>query len=245
MASKKAANREKKTLTWGLTVAFIVLVGAFLFLRSEYFAVSNYVITGTSAVTREDIVARCSQLAPNVFAFDLDKAKMLIQASPWVQSVVCSRKLPDTVLISIVERTPVVFVPMENGTWLSDPQGRILAEDDGKWPGLIALTGVSGQASSGQFLDDAEYGWAFRVLAALGQVSRTKVTEIHVQDGECTLILDDECRVLMGKEAPGVSQKSLLLESILQDLSQDGSLVEHVDLRFDKPVVKFSSEAGE
>lgn len=244
MASKKAAKSERRTITWGLVVAFVMLVAAFLFLRSEYFTVSNYVITDINTVTRDDIVARCSQLEHNLFAFDVDKAKMLIEASPWVQSASISRRLPDTIVISIVERVPVAFVPMENGTYLVDMEGRILAEDDGKRHGLVALTGVVGQASPGQFLDDTTYGWAFRVLAALGQISRTKLAEIHIQDGECTLILDDECAVLLGKEAPGVSQKTLLLESILQDLSQDGSYAEHIDLRFDKPVVRFPQEVG-
>ncbi len=238
MASEKTEQGKNSHLTWWLSIAFLILVGAFLFLRSAYFNVTQYLVTGSSVVSHEEIVARCSQSAANIFAFDLDKAARLIEASPWVERALVRRRLPGTLLISVQERVPVAFVPMDNGSWLVDGQGRVLEEDDGGWPGLVALTGLSGQASPGQFLEESRYGPSFRVLADLGPLSRDKLTEIHVQEGETTLILDDECKVFLGRETPEISQKAVLLESILMDLAQEGSIAEHVDLRFDKPAVK-------
>ncbi len=222
----------------------MVLVGMFLFLRSPYFDVSEFLVSGIANVTREDVLARVSQIPKNIFAFDLDLAKRHIEASPWVQKATCSRRLPNTIVVAVTERVPLFFAPTDNGTWLVDDKGRVLGEDDGKWLSLVALTGIIGQASPGQFLDAGEYGWAFKVLACLGDISRERLTEINVQDRECTLILDDECKVFVGKESLEAVRLGLLLESILQDIAQEGIMAEHIDLRFDKPVVRYSSKVG-
>ncbi len=244
MVSPKQKATNKKNTTWGLVAAFIVLVGMFLFLRSPYFDVTEFLISGITNVTQEDVLARVSQIQKNIFAFDLKLAERHIEASPWVQKATCTRKFPDTVVIAVTERTPLFFAPMENGTWLLDGKGRVLGEDDGKWRGLVALTGVVGQASSGQFLDSSQYGWAFKISASLGDMSRERLAEINVQDRECTLILDDECKVYMGKESLEPARLGLLLESILEDIAEEGIMAEHIDLRFDKPVVRYSSKAG-
>ncbi len=223
MASKRVRSEKKRgSLTWGLSVIFLVLVGAFLFLRSPFFHIQKFVVEGNSSVPEEEIVARCGQNAANIFAFDLDKASKLIEESPWIERAWCDRKLPDTILITVTERVPVAFAPMGEGNYLVDKHGRVLGEDDGFTEGLVALTGFQGPVSPGYFLDDATYGWGLRALSALGELARSKVTEINVQGGGCTLILDDGCRVLLGEENSGVEERISLLESILADLGREG-----------------------
>jgi cell division protein FtsQ len=227
-----------KRLTWGLSFIFLVLVGAFLFLRSPFFHISEFVVQGNSIVPEGEIVARCGQNAANIFAFDVDKASELVESSPWIENARCQRKLPDTVIVTVTERTPVAFAPVGESNYLVDKHGRVLDEDDGSRDGLVALTGVLGPVSPGYFLDDAAYGWGLRVLLALGDISRPKVTEINVQGSDCTLILDDGCKVLMGSEDSLAHERVSLLEAILADLAKEGTLARQIDLRFDKPTVR-------
>lgn len=88
------------------------------------------------------------------------------------------------------------------------------------------------------FLERESYGWGLRVLSTLGPLSRKKLTEVSVQDSEAALILDDGCRVLMGKERNDPENLSSLLESILEELAKGGRIAERIDLRYEKPAVK-------
>lgn len=243
---RKETVREGKGLTYGLVIFFCLFAGAFFFLRSSYFDVREYVVSGNSRVPKEEIVARAGQTSSNIFAFDLDKAALLIETSPWIETAYASRQLPDTIVLKVVEREPVAFTPVGDAMWLVDRSGRVLAEDDGAWPGLVALTGPVQVVAPGQFLEAASYGWGLRVLTCLGPLSREKLMEISVQNDEAALILDDGCEVLMGKEKSDSAARAAMLESILGELKAEGRIAERIDLRFDRPAVKeqFTSTEG-
>ncbi len=236
--------REKKNSVFILVISFCLFTGAFLFLRSPYFSVKEFVVTGNSVIDTEEILARCGQTHPNIFAFNVDKANELIEGHPWIGKAACKRRLPDTILICVTERFPVAFAPIEGVMWLIDSEGRILGEDLGVGDGLIGLTGIEGQAIPGQFIQD-KYRWGLRVLSILGPLSRQKLIEINVQEGDCTLILDDGCVVLFGAESGDSEKKVALLDSILTDLESEGSMAERIDLRYDKQAIKLRfSKAG-
>lgn len=243
---KKETAAEGKGLTYGLVVFFCLFAGAFFFLRSSYFDVREFIVLGASRVPEEEIMARAGQTTANIFAFDLDKASLLIETSPWIETASASRQIPNTIVLKVVERVPVAFTPVGDAMWLIDRHGRVLAEDDGTWPDLIALTGPVQAVTPGQFLSDAGYTWGLRVLSCLGPLSREKLTEISVQDYEAALILDDGCEVLMGKERSDPGARAAVLESILDELKAEGRIAERIDLRFDRPAVKeqFTSTQG-
>lgn len=222
---------------WSLVVVFFFLTSVFLFLRSPFFSVRNYVINGADKVPHGEIIARCSQKSASIFDLDLDKIEKAIQSSPWIKEVRCTKRFPDTIVIDVTERTPVVFAPVAGKIWLIDGEGRVLQEDDGVFGDLIALTGVQGVLSPGQFLGP-EYEWGLKIVTGLGPLSRNKVIELNVEQGECTLILDDGCIVFMGGYETDCEFRLDLLESILTELEQQGQLAEYVDLRFDKHAVK-------
>lgn len=236
MAKSRGKSEPQKNTVWVLVILFCLFTGFFLFLRSPYFSIKKFDVSGNNHVSTEEIVARCSQKSPNIFAFDVDKARSSVEASPWVQEAIITRKLPDTIIVKITERTPVAFLPVDGSTLLIDASGRVLGEDDGTFPGLVAFTGLQGPFSPGQYLAESA-GWGLKVLANLGQISRQKVTEISVPNGDCVLILDDGCRVFLGKEGDAV-QKCALLESILKELAGEGVQAEYIDLRFERQAVK-------
>ncbi len=244
--ARSEETKTSKGLTYGLIVFFCLTAGAFFFLRSSYFDVREFVVTGNSRVSREEIVARAGQTAASIFAFDLDKASRLIETSPWIETAAAARQLPDTIVLTVVEREPVAFTPVGDVMWLVDREGRILGEDNGTWHDLVALTGPMEAVSPGQFLDQSTYGWGLRVFSCLGSLSKEKLTEISVHDGETALILDDGCEVLMGKERNDPPARTAMLESILEGLKAEGRIAERIDLRFDRPAVKeqFKSTEG-
>lgn len=241
-ATKKQPGHKTFSI-WMLILCFFFLAGSFVFLRSPFFEVESFEIIGNQKVSSEEIISRIGQKGVNIFAFDLDKAQKAIEASPFIEEAVCKRKFPNKIIVTVKERTPIAFVPVNEKSFLIDGEGRVLGEDDGSFPSLIGFTGVSGTLTPGQFLDQSMYGWGLEVLSHLG-ASGIKATEVNVQDGDCTLILEDGCRVFLGKEEKDIMNLLGLLKSILSDLEKDGNTAEYIDLRFDKPSVKLRSYTG-
>lgn len=241
VAKPRKIPRRKSASIWGLVMLFLVFTSTFLFLRSPFFTVKQFIICGNKRVSSEEIIARCAQRSQNIFAFDLDKARRSIEASPWIEKASCSRKLPDKIVIHVVERTPVAFAPVGDKLWLVDSSGRVLGEDDGTLERLVALTGVTENLVPGQYLDDSKYGWGLKILSMLGPVAKSKVTEVFMKNGECTLILDDGCKVFLGKEKIGNTTVVIVLDSILKQLNEAGEVAEYIDLRFEKQAVKLRS----
>lgn len=239
-----ASDDEELTHTgpgvpWIFVMIFFLLAGLFLFLMwSPRFSVKNYVVTGTSVVTYEEVVARCVQWSDNIFSLDVKRVEKSLEASPWIEKATCKKKPPDTLEIHIVERIPVAFAPIDGSVWLIDREGRILQKDDGVFEGLVALTGIEGPFAPGQFLDPKKYGWALQIISGVGPLTKSKIIEVNVSMGECTVILDDGCKVFMGEEKTDYATTLALLESILNELEEEGKIAEYIDLRFDKQAVK-------
>jgi cell division protein FtsQ len=231
-------RRERRSLTFVLIILFCLFTGVFFFLRSPYFHIREFRVLGLERVSRDEILARCGQDSPSIFAFDTDKAEALIELSPWIETAEVWRELPYTVAIRVTERTPVAFMPVGDDLWLVDAEARVLGIDDGTWTGLVALTGPEVTLTPGQFLDGETYGWGLKALSFIGPIARERLTEISIQAGEASLILDDGCRVLLGKDTGDIAKKAAALESVLVNLSGEGKIAERIDLRFEKVAIK-------
>jgi cell division septal protein FtsQ len=237
-SSPTRVKRERRSVTFVLLLLFCLFTGVFFFLRSPYFHIREFRVEGLGRVSREEILARCGQDSPSIFAFDTEKAEDLIELCPWIQMAEVWRELPGTVAVRVTERTPVAFMPVGDDLWLIDAEARVLGKDDGTWTGLVALTGPEVSATPGQFLDAGTYGWGLKALATMGPVAREKLTEISIQAGEASLILDDGCRVLLGKDTGDIARKAAALDSVLRDLHDEGKIAERIDLRFEKVAIK-------
>ena len=148
-------------------------------------------------VPTSEIMARCEPTGINIFTYNVDKSKLSVESSPWIESASFTRRLPGTILVRVTERTPVIFVPCGDEMWLADKHGRILGKDTVDYPNLIALTGVEeSQIIPGQFLDRPKYAWGLTIFLNLGPKTLEMLSEIQMQEGNCNLILNNGCLVL-------------------------------------------------
>jgi cell division protein FtsQ len=85
-------------------------------------------------------------LSENLFRLDLDRAARAMEGHPWVASATLERRLPGTILVSVVEHRPAALVQL-GGLYVLDEEGRLFkraAPDDAL--DLPILTGVSREA---------------------------------------------------------------------------------------------------
>ena len=94
------------------------------------FRVNEVMVSGRQQTEREILVKalNVARGAP-ILAFDIADAKRRVEALPWVRASTIERMLPDTILISIVEREPLALWQLNSKLHLIDAEGEVILND--------------------------------------------------------------------------------------------------------------------
>jgi len=94
------------------------------------FRVNEVMVSGRQQTKREILVKalNVARGAP-ILAFDIADAKRRVEALPWVRASTIERMLPDTILISIVEREPLALWQLDSKLHLIDAEGEVILND--------------------------------------------------------------------------------------------------------------------
>jgi len=100
-------------------------------------------VKGCDRVTEEEVLQLSDVTAQdNLLSLDLKSIATSIEAHPWVHTVEVKKKLPDHLMITIKERTPVALLNSDK-MYLVDEQGEIIDELSTKDPvSLPIITGI-------------------------------------------------------------------------------------------------------
>lgn len=94
------------------------------------FEVREVMVSGRQQTNRNQLInALDLDRGAAILAFNIDEAKARIDNLPWVRSSTIERMLPDTVLVSIVEREPLVLWQLNGKLRLIDAEGVVILED--------------------------------------------------------------------------------------------------------------------
>ena len=115
-----------------LAVLTVLTVAAWLYRRAqsdERFAVKTIEISGAAHTPRAaiDAITR-TYVGLNLFKIDIARVQHDLGGLAWVQRIEIEKKLPDTLHIKIVERTPVAVVQHDARLDYVDEQGVVFAE---------------------------------------------------------------------------------------------------------------------
>ena len=133
---------------FALTMIGVLSVGLVLgyhyLLNSPYFMVRKVSLKGLNRVTREEVLNRTGLDKPvNIMALRLGNLAENIEAVPWVESVVLTRKLPDTINIEIRERQPVALVSLGSLYYLDETGRHFKKVGPREKPELPIITGFT------------------------------------------------------------------------------------------------------
>lgn len=94
------------------------------------FRVNEVMVSGRQQTAREILVKalNVARGAP-ILAFNIADAKRRIEALPWVRASTIERMLPDTILVSIVEREPLALWQLDSKLYLIDAEGEVILND--------------------------------------------------------------------------------------------------------------------
>lgn len=135
---KRAKDKETKKYRkskYGIMVLFLILcvfTTFYLLLYTDTFMIKDIIISGNDYVSQRDII-RLSQLEPgmNIFKFNTDNIENQIQKHSFIKDVQITRKLPNTIQLSIVEREVTCIIPYEDGSFLYlDEEGVVMDHNE-------------------------------------------------------------------------------------------------------------------
>jgi len=140
---RKKKKRRKKNYVLRLLIVVALGAGLFYFLSSSYFDVHNVVVENNNYYTREQIISKSeAKTGENIFKANTGEIKALLLLDPYIKNTRVKRTLPDTIVITVEERSESAAVPYSDMYIIIDRDGMVLrkSEIEPQKPLLLGLT---------------------------------------------------------------------------------------------------------
>lgn len=123
-----------------------LIVGGILLVNSSTFDVTSITVSGNTHVTADDVKSLAGvSSSSSLLLLDKDKVVSRLRVQPWIQDAKLEKRLPHTLAIRVIERTPkaVVVLPGAQNKWL--------VSNDNVWLGKLDVDEASTQAKTDMF----------------------------------------------------------------------------------------------
>lgn len=125
-------RRKKRTIKRSLII-FLLLISTLviLCLKLPYFNVENINVVNNRIVNSEEIISSSKiNMGINIFTLNTKKIGTNILSNPYILKADIIRKLPSTILISVVEREAAFYIEENNKFLILDKNGVVLEIKD-------------------------------------------------------------------------------------------------------------------
>ncbi|MGH2709664.1 MAG: cell division protein FtsQ/DivIB, partial [Actinomycetota bacterium] len=211
-------------------ITVIVLgIGAWVFLTSAFFAVREVRIEGSRSLPAEELRELAAiEMGDNLITLATDGIEDRLESDPWILRAGVQRDLPQTVVITVVERRPA--------GWLDDPDGSAIVAGDGtvlerspnpperlpdlgSWPdALIPGHGID------------ELDGALRVTSSMAPSTLGLIEAVEVSGLDVTMSLRGGGEVVYG-QATEIQAKNSALGDMLRWAREEGLAIKTIDVR--------------
>lgn len=227
-----------------LTILTIMLsLGLALFLRSSAFTVQHVIVQGLKSSPESEILKLASGIqGQNLFLFDQEALTHKITLHPLVKSVQFQRKLPQTLVIMVTERTPVALVVVPKGVLEVDSEGTFLRRLE-SWPknDSPVLTGIDlkDTVGPGQNLANPSLMAALDLLGQAPVELLAQIGELHVDTiQQMTIYLRSGVEVRLGQASDWKTKLNALFQLIsAEEYKSFQQGVRYIDFTAAKPVI--------
>lgn len=110
-----------------VVLLFIICIFTAFFLSSSFFQIKFIAVNGANSVTREEIIKLSSiYYGENIFRINKKNSMKSIFQNPYVKMIKIKRGIPNRVVIDIIEREIMAYVPYVGSYLNIDEEGMIL-----------------------------------------------------------------------------------------------------------------------
>ena len=105
------------------------------------FKLEEIIISGRKNVKLDDVIFNID--SDNILLLDLEKIHTELKTNKWIDDLIISRKLPSSLEINIIEKTPIAIYQYKKKLYLVDKNGDTISEDIGNFKNLIHAIGYN------------------------------------------------------------------------------------------------------
>jgi len=226
----------------------ICALGASFALTNSNFRVQQVNVVGTQDRTLVHSIQNMGIQGQNIFLLDVGALTTRIEALPIVASVNLEKQLPDQLVVTVVERTPVLLWQTQQGTFSADSNGIVIApaSESSGTDHLMTVVDVRGGAAAQQVqpgfhLNAADIAFAIQLFARLPQLAgissfTLRYDVVPRQGGNVSFIAASSAGWLayLGSTNDGnpLDNRLLELQQILSFAQQQRLNLATIDLRF-------------
>ncbi len=120
------------------------------------FILENIIVEGQKNTPLKEIVdSLMADKGVPIFAIDILAVKERLEENMWVKAAVVERRLPSTIYIAVVERTPIAIWQFEQRLYLVDSEGNRISAYNGKeFESLLHVVGQDANIYAQVLLDE-------------------------------------------------------------------------------------------
>ena len=212
---KKRKKTRKKIILVSITL--VVILGLIL-IKTPYFNVKKVNVNNNNVITKESVIGENDILNQNIFLLNTSALKKKILSNPYVKSVKISRKLPDQLIINIVERN-ATFMVNDGADFYVLNKNLVIMEKKNSAEGLQLPT-VTGLTVENRFLGEpmSTDKDKVEVLKEIGEaLNKSKIKVSSVESNINNIIINKgEVKILLGN-SDKLSDKLTKMVNILND----------------------------
>lgn len=234
------SKRKQKTPTMRRPLSFFLLIVAIIFVMGVFFKISVVEVSGNSRYTAEQIVTASGiHTGDNLFFINrIGAGSRIVVKLPYIESVQITRKLPNSIFISVEESKACACIKVGDVLWSVSHSGKFLGEINDTEAALLPLiTGIEvTDAKTGDNLtaDETEQAKLDYLLEMLYQIRgrnlSDKVTEIDVSDPQDPqLMYEDRFVVKFGAKDDTEYKFGKMLSAVSQLKADDSGTMDLSD----------------
>lgn len=231
------AGRILRLVANTLLACSVVLGGAWLVQqmhRDTRFSVRSIEITGSVNSDVSDLKRISGQWnGANLFELEIESLRAELTGLPWVESVAVEKRIPDTLVIRVSERSPVALQDTEDGLWYVDRDGRAFAKVS-QQAGNPDLPFVSGASA-----DDRRRAVEFLERLRTSEPDLySRISEVDPLSPSGFRVYDRELRTKLFLPESGAPDRWRRVHALarIESWGEPGA-VEYADLRFERRIV--------
>ncbi len=206
---------------------FIICIFTAFFLSSSFFQIKFIAVNGANNVTEEEIIKLSSiYYGENIFRINKKNSMKSIFQNPYVKMIKIKRGIPNRVVIDIIEREIMAYVPYVGSYLNIDEEGMILEINPAiKRPDLPVVKGLKFETFKvGECLsieNKEQFSTTTMLIKEIKDAGMLNlVSEIDVSDlSNITLKIKEGLKANLG-EADNMNYKINFAKSIVEDVKK-------------------------
>ena len=229
--SASIAIRKYGYITFVIIMALAGSFGVYKF-GNKLFVVKNFEVIGTGI----RIEVNQNRLPKNLLFFPGDKLRQqILHDNPLIADVTFEKRFPHTLIIVVIPRTAVAVIRTPGGIMGLDRNGILLGEPN-QTNTLPELKFDLPRTMTGEKISDQ------KIIQSLAFIGLTQtflpLTSIEASGSASLLARAKKTDIIIAQNA-NLTNTATTLQTLLAGFRIKGNLPASIDLRFDKPVVKF------